>query len=142
VLYLGLMTDPPFEEVEHTADWALRVRGGTLPDLFANAARGMYSLLGAERTGDIPVSHTLQLEAPDRETLLVEWLSELLYLTESQNETFDAFAVSDLTATHLEARVTGGPAGPMNKQIKAVTFHDLRIEEAERGYEVTVVFDV
>ncbi len=139
---LARMEGPPYEEVEHTADWALKVRASTLPELFANAARGMYSLLGAERHGDTTVSHMLQLEAPDSETLLVDWLSELLHLLESKNEIFGVFDLSDMGHSHLQACIIGGQARPMTKQIKAVTFHNLHIEESEQGYEVTVVFDV
>ncbi len=132
-----------FEEVEHTADWALRVWGTTLPEFFVNAARGMYSLLGAKRRPDSVVYHPITVEAPDWESLLVAWLNELLYLTESRDEVFDQFDIPAITGTHLQACVAGGTAaGPMMKYIKAATFHNLRIERTDEGFETTIVFDV
>jgi SHS2 domain-containing protein len=70
----------PFEEIEHTADRALRVRGATLDELFANAGRGMVALTGAEADPNRSVLHEVDLEAPDVESLLVDGLSELVYL--------------------------------------------------------------
>ena len=136
------MGQAPFQEVDHTADWALRVWGATVPELFVNAARGMYHLVGAERRGGATVVRPLNLQALDLEALLVDWLAELLYRLQEHNEVFDTLQIESLTADRLQACVAGGPAGPLEKYIKAVTFHNLRIVHTEAGYEVTVVFDV
>jgi SHS2 domain-containing protein len=74
-----------FEEVEHTADWALRVRGRDLSQLLTNAARGMSYLLVSE-VAAIPsqVERRLVLDAMDAESLLVAWLSELAYWAEAE----------------------------------------------------------
>ena len=136
------MSPLPFEEVDHTADWALRVWGATVPELFVNAARGMYHLVGAERQGGATVYRPVNLQALDLETLLVDWLTELLYRLHEHNEAFDTLQIESLTAERLQACVAGGPASPLDKYIKAATFHNLRIIRAKEGYEVTVVFDV
>ena len=156
-------SSPRFEEVSHTADWALRVRGATLAELFAHAAEGMYSLVGGRVAEGAPrITREVSLAAPDVESLLVAWLNELLYLTESEAYMFDTFEMRDLGGAiridlpspqsgifdgksggnRLVARVTGGRAAGLKKQIKATTFHNLRIATTKDGLETTIVFDV
>ena len=134
---------PDFEEVEHTADWALRVRGRDLRQLLMNAARGMSHLL-VPNPEAIPadVERQIELEAFDAESLLVEWLSELAYWAEAEMLVFREFDLSQVTPTHLRATVRGGHAPDLQKHIKAVTYHNLEITETASGLEATVVFDV
>jgi SHS2 domain-containing protein len=132
-----------FEEIEHTADWALRVRGQDLPELLTNAARGMVSLVVSESAA-IPtdVEQHLDIEAIDSEGLLVDWLSELAYWAEAELLIFHQFDLQNVTPTSLKATVRGGHAPKLKKHIKAVTYHNLEIIETEAGLEATVVFDV
>lgn len=130
-----------FEEIEHTADYAVRVRGTDLRELFVEAARGMNALTGG-RPGQPSRCRELVLDAPDAETLLVSWLEELVFLMEVEGEIVDQFEILGLTPTSLKARLTGGPAVDVDKAVKAVTFHELAIRETGDGYETTIVFDV
>ncbi len=132
-----------FEEVEHTADWALRVRGRDLRELLVNAARGMSHLLVSDPAA-IPtdVERRFEMDAFDAEGLLVEWLSELAYWAEAEMLVFREFDLPQVTPTHLQAIVRGGHAPDLQKQIKAVTYHNLKIVETDDGLEATVVFDV
>ena len=132
-----------FEEIEHTADWALRIRGRNLSELLINAARGMSSLLVSE-LADISVTQEerVEVEAYDAESLLVNWLSELAYWAEAEGIVFCEFNLQQVTPTHLQAVVRGGHVADLQKHIKAVTYHDLEIVETDDGLEVTVVFDV
>jgi SHS2 domain-containing protein len=132
-----------FQEVEHTADWALRVYGRDLRELFVNAARGMNHLIVSD-PDVIPsdVERYFELDAFDAESLLVEWLSELAYWAESKMLVFREFELREVTPDHLEAVVRGGRAPDLQKHLKAVTYHDLKIIEREDGLETTVVFDV
>ena len=134
---------PGFEEVEHTADWALRVRGRDLRELLTNAARGMSSLLVPDPS-TIPtnVERRFELEAFDAESLLVEWLSELAYWAEADLLVFRDFELARVTANHLEAVARGGQVTSMQKAIKAVTYHNLEIVQTDHGLEATIVFDV
>jgi SHS2 domain-containing protein len=133
-----------FEEIEHTADWALRVRGRDLAELLVNAARGMSSLLVGDWT--VPeaaaVEEQLEIQAVDAESLLVNWLSELAYWAEMERIVFTEFTLKEVTSTSLRAIVRGGPAPDLQKHIKAVTYHNLDIVESRHGLEATVVFDV
>ncbi len=135
--------NPSWEEIEHTADWALRVWGEDLRALFENAAHGMASLIdgGIDQSRRI-VSHTFKLQAPDWETLLVDWLTELLYLVEEEGLVLTSIAVEYVTGFTLEAEVKGTPGGTFSKHIKAVTYHNLAIRRTDHGYETTIVFDV
>jgi SHS2 domain-containing protein len=133
----------PYEEVPHTADWALRVRGAGPSELFVNAAEGMYALIGAETPAGAPeIRRDVTLAAPDLESLLVAWLNELLYFTEVEGLASHRFEIAALDGTQLQAAAWGAPAAGMQKQIKAVTFHDLKIVNTSGGLETTIVFDV
>ena len=132
-----------FEEIEHTADLALRIRGRNLNDLLFNAACGMSTLLVANLTG-IPLTHyeKIEIDAYDAESLLVNWLSELAYWAETEGIVFAWFELQNVTRTGLHATVQGGRVPDLKKHIKAVTYHNLEIIETTNGLEATVVFDV
>jgi len=132
-----------FEEVEHTADVALRCGGPDLETFFRSAAQGLYHLMGITAGGtEKSVPYALALAAEDLEGLLVAWLGELAYLAESRGLVFEAMAFSALASTHLEARLTGRRAGPAGTFIKAVTYHGLKVAKTPEGYAATIVFDV
>jgi SHS2 domain-containing protein len=132
-----------FEIVEHTADWALRIYGSDLAQLFTNAAVGMASLLVRDIL-EVPVEveRHLELDAYDAETLLVDWLTELAFWAEDEGLIFPVISLSEVTDTHLKATLKGGRVAGLLKHIKAVTYHNLEIMKTERGLSATVVFDV
>ena len=132
-----------FEEVEHTADKALRFFGTSLTELFLSAAEGLAHLMAADLS-DISseIEKSIELEAVDAESLLVEWLSELAYRAESEMLVFKKFRFREVTATHLQAKMSGGKVSGLEKHIKAVTYHNLKIIETATGLEATIVFDV
>jgi SHS2 domain-containing protein len=136
------MKTGPIEEIEHTADLAIRVRGRDLEELFVNAALGMAVLMADIEAVELNVERKVELEEFDTETLLVSWLGELLWLNEETDAIFLCYKFQKLTPTGLEATVRGGLASSQWKHIKAVTFNDLNITEADDGYQVTIVFDV
>lgn len=137
------MTDVHFEIVDHTADWALKVYGRNLTDLFIHAAEGMTALLLAEETAVTPTKpRTLTLQANDAEELLVDWLSELAYWAETEQFVATKIDITNISQTGLQAVVEGGTASELTKHIKAVTYHQLAITETAVGLTVTIVFDV
>jgi len=130
-----------WEEIEHTADLALHLWATDLPDLFATAARGMLSLF-VEVDDAVPVETVdLTLTALDVETLLIDWLNELLYFIEVQGIAFTAFEFATFTPTALTATLRGGPVRVYTGYVKAATFHDLRVVATPAGYETEIVFD-
>lgn len=134
---------PPFEIVEHTADWSIRVRGRDLAELFARAAQGMaYLLAGDPATIPNEDAAHIALEAYDAVDLLVAWLSELAYYAEQDGIVFTTVEDLRLSPSALEATVRGGRPAELLKHIKAVTYHDLAIRQTDTGLETTIVFDV
>ncbi len=131
-----------WQEVDHTADLALHVWGCDLTDLFSAAATGMFSLLATAIPDGAPVRFELHLAALDAESLLVDWLNELLYLCETQDFVGTEFVFARLTPTELHAQVAGLPIGERRAHIKAATYHMLTVVAVEAGYETEVVFDV
>jgi SHS2 domain-containing protein len=131
-----------FEEISHTADWSARVWAEDLPSLFVEAARAMNSLSGTVAGAGPRVLRTFEAEAPDAESLLVAFLSELLYYQEQDHGL--AFDVFDLrVAAHwLKVEMNGAQIASSEKAIKAVTYHNLKIEKTKDGLEATIVFDV
>jgi SHS2 domain-containing protein len=135
--------DLAFEEVDHTADLALRAWGQDLAQLFVHAAQGMFSLMRCTPGNDArPISHRIILDAYDLEALLVDWLNELVYLSESALEFYDTYEIVQIAPTHLKAVVRGMTHHPPEKGIKAATFSDLSVGHDAQGYHVLVTFDV
>lgn len=134
---------PPFEAVEHTADWALRVRGSDFARLLQNAAVGMATLL-VETLQAVPrqEERTVQVEAFDRESMLVEWLGELAYLAEREGMVFPEIELEEAGPELVRAHLRGGRPPELLKHIKAVTYHNLEVVETAEGLEATIVFDV
>lgn len=128
-------------EVEHTADWGLEVWAPDLVGLLEEAARGMFELMGVVVSEEDRCHRELEITADDGEQLLVSFLEELLFLTESENVAVDAFLLK-LVGDSVLARLEGGTIVSREKEIKAVTFHNLEIVETERGLETRIIFDV
>lgn len=136
------MNNKRFEEVEHTADIAIRVRGRDLADLFVNAAYAMACQVTDVEDVDVTTQVKIELQAEDVEMLLVEWLSELLYLGEQENVVFVEFDISRATPHTLHAVAHGGPIVEHQAHIKAVTFSQMDVRKMDQGYETVIVFDV
>jgi len=133
---------PGITELEHTADLRLQVRGHSMADLLQRAAHGMFALMqaGNPATGQ-PVTRTMELHATDRETLLVDWLNELLYLSAKHHELYTTFELA--ADDHSLAATLHGVAGwTPQREIKAATFHELAVRECESSWEATITFDV
>jgi SHS2 domain-containing protein len=130
-----------FEEISHTADWSVRVWAQDVPSLFAESARAMNALAGTVTGAGPPVKRIFESEGPDGESLLVAFLSELVYYQEQESLTFDTFDIQ-LRDTHISASMEGTQISSIDKAIKAVTYHNLKIEETARGVEVVIVLDV
>jgi len=137
------VTSPPvrFEEVEHVSDAALRVYGGDWKALLANAALGMFSLIADCTEAPPSTEREIELRSADGETLLVDWLTELLYLHETQDVVYVDFEILDASPNSLRAIARGTTQWRPQTAIKAVTFNDLTIARTDQGYVATIVFD-
>ena len=131
-----------FREVEHTADWALEVWAPAIGELIRQAALGLEALRGVRLTpGKPPQPLEIRLDAPDAETALVEFLNEVLFLRDTQGMWFRPQKV---VWARGEVRAVGQafPLAGVDKEVKAATYHNLRIERTTEGWRATVVVDV
>ncbi|MGL4620652.1 archease [Chroococcidiopsis sp.] len=140
--HADLLKPEGFEEIEHTADWAYRVWGQSLAELFVRAAQGLYYLVGMQLAAEPQVVREIHLQGVDNESLLVAWLNELIYIHESENLGFEQIEILQLDGKTLYAKVTGSPTQQWLKDIKAATYHNLAIHSTETGFEATLVLDV
>jgi protein archease len=135
-----------FEVFAVTADKGIRAWGRDLPEVFVNAARGMWSLMVEAGSARADRMLPIRVEANDRETLLVAWLNELLYLHEVEEFVAATFAITYLSDTMLEAEVWGESMDRSRHvlvgHVKAATYHLLRVLSKVRGWEAEVVVDV
>jgi SHS2 domain-containing protein len=136
-----LQSSAGYQERSHTADWALEVWAPDVSGLLQQAARGMYALMHTRLRTEPRERYRFEIAAADRETLLVTFLSELLYFTQRDDVAFDHFALIQ-DGDRLVIEVEGAPIESLAKEIKAVTYHNLVVRETARGLEATIVFDV
>lgn len=135
-----------YELIEHTADVGIRVKGSDLKDLFSNAAGVMFALI-AERA-DFPAKKAkkikLEQKADTLDELFVNWLNELLSLSSVKELIFSGFQIKKIDKKSLEAEITGYPVSDhkVNIEIKAATYHQLKVEENKFGWQAEVIFDV
>jgi SHS2 domain-containing protein len=130
-----------FEEIPHTADYAIRAWAPDISSLFAEAARGMNSVSGASIGQGLRLKRPITLQAADLESLLVEFLNELVFAQEQEGLGFDGFDLR-ISANQLTGMLTGSVLQSLAKPIKAVTYHGLKITDTALGPEVELVFDV
>jgi SHS2 domain-containing protein len=139
-----MITKAGFGEHAHTADWELEVWAPGLSGLLEQAARGMYALSGTQIEGMRAVRE-VEVQAADAESLLVRFLSELLWLEEQDGLAFDTFEMQvtdEPEGLRLHARLEGAVIVHLDKEIKAVTYHNLAVRQAGGRLEVNIVFDV
>src|SRR5215471_1666953 len=122
------------EFLDHPGDLKLRAWGGDLEKLFANAAGGMMTFLFGSCIADQQPrwTETIEIDATDREALLVDWLSELLCRATSEYHAYIGFRMHELTETKLKATAAAVVAEAV-EDIKAVTHHELSVREYEGG---------
>jgi SHS2 domain-containing protein len=136
-----------FELIGYTADAGIRASGRDLSQAFANAARGMFSLISDIEKIDEVMFLDVEVAAPDKETLLVEWLNELVFLFDTEMLLFKRFHIVTLTETLIKARCYGEKIDKLRHEIKrgvkSATYHDLKVEMLKDGScRVQVLIDL
>jgi SHS2 domain-containing protein len=135
-----------FEIIEHTADAGVRSYGETLEEAFVNIARGMTSLIVRPETIKENICREINISAPDRETLMVEWLNELIYYFDTENIVFKKFDIVHLTSSEIKVRCFGERIDrtihEVERGIKAATYYMLKVERNSDGYSAQAFFDI
>ncbi|MDI6815252.1 MAG: archease [Dehalococcoidales bacterium] len=134
-----------FEIINHTADVGIIAYGADIKQAFANAAKALFSLI-TELDDVAEVLHRdIELTAPDEESLLVEWLNELIYLFDAEHIIFKRFDIIKLNNTQVKARSYGEKVDSLKHKlkigVKAATYHMLKVDKGD-GCKVQVLFDI
>ncbi|HJT76884.1 MAG TPA: archease [Gemmataceae bacterium] len=135
-----------YETFEHTADLGLRVRSPDLGTLFAEAARALFAAVVEDLAAVQPLQRSdVQVAGTDREYLLFDWLKALLYRFDADHLVFSRFEVR-VAATGLTGTAWGEPLDPdrhaLAHEVKAITYHGLRVEQTADGWLAEVIVDI
>lgn len=134
-----------YELLEHTADVGLRVTGATLEEVFEQATLGMAEIAGVWSPGPGGDDVRIDVAADDLGGLLVDWLSEVLYLYDARTAGITGVRVERVAAGRATGIVSIGALGRGagdGTQVKAVTYHQLGVDERPDGCVATVFFDI
>lgn len=136
-----------YEYFDHTADVGMRVAAPTVGELFEKAAEGLTHLIvPAPETVHVERWHEIELDNDDPAYLFFDWLSELMYLFESEAFIGSTFEIEMPDERHIKARIGGETFDedrhPSGNEVKAVTYHGLSVEQTEQGWQAEVIFDI
>jgi len=133
-----------FKILPHPSDVRLQITASTKGELFQGALAGMASIInaGLYKKTQI-VKENIKVESLDFDTLLVDFLSEVLAKTDISHAVFNKLKIKELTNSSLQAEIKGQKSDYFGQEIKAVTHHGLKIKQDKSGnYEVTILFDI
>ena len=133
-----------FEEISHTADIKIRVRAPTLESLFSETLYALMQVVyGADRKGGI--IKEIRVESPDNESLLLDFLSEVLFVSEVESLVFFEARIS-IHGSQLKAELSGEPFDPDRhsggSEVKGISYSGLSITKDANGYMLDIIFDV
>ena len=134
-----------YEVLDHTADLGLAIYGRDLKGLFKNAAFAMFDQIAElERVEERDTFEVTQ-DAPNVEELLVAWLRELLFQFSAREFLFKDFSIEDISSTHIKGIARGERIDrarhELKKEIKAVTYHELKVQRLDGEWHCQVIFD-
>lgn len=135
-----------YRQMPHTADAAYRIRGNSLAEIYVNAAEALMATLTDRRRLRPKETRRIEVEASDREALLVGWLNYLLYLYDVNGFLGRIFDIVELSDQRLEAIARGETYDPerhvAKTAVKAATYHHLEIAPRNHGWQATVILDL
>lgn len=134
-----------FKILEHTADIRMLVNGKSQEELFREALKGMMSVIKSEikNLKTRIEKREIAVKADDRTALLVDFLSEVLALSQINGEIYTEVNFSEFSEKELRAELNGFKAKNFDEDIKAVTYHEAEIKQNEKGeWETTLIFDI
>lgn len=135
-----------YEVFDHTADLGLRIRAADLNSLFAESGRAFFSLIVSNLDDVRPQQQVaFQVRAAELDYLWLDWLNELLFIYESERLVLSDFEVR-VDRRGLDAVVRGEKVDmqrhQLDHEVKAITYHDLRVEQTADGWEAEVIVDI
>ena len=135
-----------FEIIDHTADIGIIAYGKDVEELFSNAALALFSLITEPESIEEKSHLKLKVSSEDRDSLLVEWLNELIYFFDAKHLLFNRFDIESLTHNELKAICHGESFDPMKHKIKrgvkAATYHMLKPDKSGDGCKAQIILDI
>ncbi len=133
-----------YEIKEHPADVKLKVKANNLKELFEASLKGMAEILALKKDlTNEEIQKEIQVDSVDLSALLVDFLSEVLTLTDINDSVFINLEIISLTETKIEARIKGFKVKKFKEEIKAVTYHKAEVKQNNNGkYEAEILFDI
>ena len=135
-----------YELIDHTADVGVKANGETLAEAYENAAKAMFDIITDNSEIEFVGQYKIEIESEDLEQLLVDWLSELLFLNSAKSLVFSHFKIElNKKEKKISANVFGEKFDlskhKIGTEIKAVTYHMLEVRK-KKPYYVKVLFDI
>ncbi|MGM0568255.1 MAG: archease [Elusimicrobiota bacterium] len=137
------MSHKKFRELEHTADAGIEGTGKSINRVFENTALGMLELSGA-RPAYCREEKEIKITSPDIESLLVDFLNEIIFMINFQSWAPREIKC-DISEKKLKAKLKGASLSSKEMpaaEIKAATYHNLKISKKGRNYKAEVFFDL
>ena len=135
-----------YELIDHTADVGIRAFGKTLEELFRNAAIGMFEIIADLDTVGTGEIKEISLSAETVEDLYLLWHQELLFRSAVDGVVYKEFIFQEISKRQLLATIHGEKFNPgkqgLKKEIKAATYHALKVQKTKEGWVGEVIFDV
>jgi len=135
-----------YQIIDHTADLGIIVKGSNIKELFVNAANAMIDLMVKADIPEKSPERKLIIEGADLPDLMVRWLGEILYLFNGEHILVRAIEIGSMSPTRLQSTLSGVSLNKTHHEIfteiKAVTYHQIGVEETADGWEARVIFDI
>lgn len=138
-----------YEILEHPADLKIKASGQDLSEVFVNLALGVASQqLGVDDLGGATANESeweeLVLESESLESLLIDWLNEILYRSDVNQKVYLDFKILQFSESpaKIKTKIRGQKVAQKKSEIKAATYHELEIQKTEGTREATVIFDI
>jgi SHS2 domain-containing protein len=135
-----------YEIIDHTADVGIVAYGANIDELFSNAAIALFSLITELESIESRFRLDLELSSEDPESLLIEWLNELIYLFDVKRTLFNRFDIRSLTDNELKATCYGEHLDTgrhtVKAGVKAATYHTLKLDKSDDGFRARIILDI
>jgi len=133
-----------YQILDHSADIKLKIEADSLKELFRGAAIALSEILAQEEDIDYKtkIEEEISLRSYDYNVLLVDFLNEILALSDIKNSVFKEIIIKEISENEIFAIIKGYPIRRFNREIKAVTYHQLEIKKVNNLYQTIILFDI
>jgi len=133
-----------FKILDHTADLKIKIYGRNLKELFANAGLSIAEQQkpGGFHSEEIDEWELIEIQSPDLNSLLADWLNEILSRSDLNNKVYRNFKIEELSENYLRAKIAGQKVNQKQIEVKAATYYGLDIKKKNGRWEAIVIFDI